>query len=71
VTQLLANAAASVERRAALPTDRRKRSRSGRRGSDPREGQRRGLRVALVFVAYLLYVGARRLTTIFRRLRRA
>jgi hypothetical protein len=63
--------AVSSERRFAQKTDRRKQSRSGRRGTDPSEGRRRGFRVVWMFAGYLLYAGLRTLSTLFRRVRRA
>ena len=59
------------DRRAAPQTDRRKRSRSGRRGTDPNESRHRGLRFTWMFAAYLLYAGVRALAAAVRRVRRA
>ena len=52
------------ERRAAVHTDRRKRSRSGRRGDDPHVNWRR---VAWLFAGYALFVSIRSLPSTLRR----
>jgi hypothetical protein len=51
------------ERRGAVLTDRRKRSRSGRRSSDPRVNWRR---VGWLFACYALYLSARALPANFK-----
>jgi hypothetical protein len=55
----------SPERRTSVATDRRRRSRSGRRASDPRTNWRR---VAWLFGAYAVWVSVRALPSTIRRL---